>query len=105
MTIFVSITGRRDVFAVVTRHLWRTSEAEADPAWILYDFVCSLNEFTYNRNPALACDMRFYHDRWVLQKQLQLNQVSLYRHAHRLSRTAQLSSTQPLQLLRLHGPA
>ena len=64
--------GRRDVYAVVARHLWgrggtRTSglgEAAHKPL-IVYDFACSLDEFTHNRNPGMASEMRFLHDRCV----------------------------------------
>jgi hypothetical protein len=59
--------GRRDVYAVAARHLWRreVSSEQGQVPWVIYDFACSLDEFTFNRNPGMASELRFFHDRWV----------------------------------------
>lgn len=58
--------GRRDVYAVLARHLRQTDFDDDGAPWsatAVYDFACALDAFIYSRNPRLGILVRFFHDR------------------------------------------
>lgn len=75
--------GRRDVYAVAARHLWRreVSSEQGQVPWVIYDFACSLDEFTFNRNPGMASELRFFHDRWVAGSRRESDGIETARRA------------------------